>query len=152
LLSFAYSLLHSGQQPMLQELLKWVYTQSDLMNGDWISVQAEALRKSGQHELALSQLEGLQTQPPAAATRALTYLDEDNFALAREAALAGLGEQYSGRAYRHSLGDPEAICRAALALADILEGLYDTAIASADRAIGSDKRCPIGWLAKAKAL
>jgi hypothetical protein len=151
-LRFAYALLHSDQVPVLQELVRWVSTQPALLNGDWKALQGETFRLAGHHELAVSQLEGLGAQPPAAATRALSYLDQGNAVAAREAAVAGLGDDYAGKSFNHPLGDPRAICTAALGLADAQEGHYDTALEHADRAIICDGRCPVGWLAKSMAL
>jgi hypothetical protein len=127
LLMFAYSLLHSEQVPVLQELVKWVCTQPGLLNCDWKVLQAETFRLAGHHELALSQLEPLGTQPPAAATRALSHFDQGNVVPAREAAVAGLGEDYAGKSFNHPLGEPRAIWTAALGLAAGLEDHYDTA-------------------------
>ena len=112
-------------------------------------------RSGGRHrfrELARSHLVPLGTQPPAAATRALSYFEEGNTTLAREAALSGLVEEYSGQSFHHSKGDPRAICMAVVGFADLAEGQHDAALAWADRAIATDSRCPIGWLAKARVL
>ena len=152
LLSFAYALLHSGQMEMLQELIRWAWNQSAVVNGDWRAIQGERLRVLGEHELVLSELEPLGAPPPAAATRALSYLDAGNAASARESAQTGLAEEYAGKSFNHAQGNPTAICMAVIGLADIVNGQFDAAFGWADRAIGSDVRCPIGWLAKAKAL
>jgi hypothetical protein len=137
---------------MLQELIRWAWNQSAVVNGDWRAIQGERLRVLGEHELVLSELEPLGTQPPAAATRALSCLDAGNAASARESAQTGLAEEYAGKSFNHAQGNPTAICMAVIGLADIVNGQFDAALGWADRAIGSDVRCPIGWLAKAKAL
>jgi tetratricopeptide (TPR) repeat protein len=152
LLSFAYALLHCGQMEMLQELIRWVRSQSDIVDGDWYVIQGERLRILGDHVLVLSELEPLGTLPPAAATRALSYLDAGKTALARESALNGLVEEYAGKTFNHAQGNPTAICMAVIALADIVDGQFDAAREWADRAIRGDLRCAISWLAKAKAL
>lgn len=153
LLNFGYSLLHSGQFQMLQELFRWVWSQADIRNGDWRALQAESLRSLLiKTDLMLSELEPLGSQPPSAATKALYFLAENQPALAREAAAAGLAPEYEGRSFNHALGDPKAICMAAIGLADVADGLGNSALDWSQRAIDLDKACPVGWLAKARAL
>jgi hypothetical protein len=149
---FGYALLHSGQFEVLQQLIAWVSRQVSLFNGDWRVLLGEALRLQAENERVLAELEPLESQPPAAATRALTYFGCGNTTLAVEAAVAGLGEEYAGKVFNHPLGDPKAICMAVQAIAAANTGDIDAAIRLSERAVEFDGQCPFAWLGKAKIL